>query len=164
MIVVVMGVAGSGKTTIGLLLAQSVVCPFLEGDSLHSDANVAKMSQGLPLTDADRRPWLAAVHANMRQAFERREDLVVACSALKQEYRAVLADGIPVTWVHLEGSPDMLRGRLARRTGHFMKANMLTSQLEALERPADAIVVDASREPSAIVEEIVARLYRGTAP
>jgi gluconokinase len=160
MIVVVMGVAGSGKTTIGRMLAQSMDCPFLEGDSLHSDANVAKMSRGLPLTDADRGPWLAAVHAQMRDAFERREDLVVACSALKQAYRALLAGGIPVRWVHLEGAAEMLRARLERRTGHFMKASMLASQIDALEHPADAIVIDASQQPSAIVGEILARLQR----
>ena len=163
MIVVVMGVAGSGKTTIGRMLAQSMDCLFLEGDSLHSEANVAKMSQGLPLTDVDRRPWLEAVHANMGQAFERGEDLVVACSALKQEYRTVLAEDIPVTWVHLQGSAEMLRARLERRTGHFMKANMLASQIEALEHPADAIVVDASQEPFAIVDEILSSLHRETA-
>ncbi|HEX5108090.1 MAG TPA: gluconokinase [Vicinamibacterales bacterium] len=158
MIVVVMGVAGSGKTTISRLLAQTMECSFLEGDSLHSDANVAKMSQGLPLTDADRGPWLAAVHAEVRKAFVRGEDLVVACSALKQAYRALLAGGIPVTWVHLDAPADIIRARLEHRTGHFMKANMLSSQIEALERPADAIAVDASQEPAAIVEEILARL------
>ena len=163
MIVVVMGVAGSGKTTIGRMLAQSMDCPFLEGDSLHSEANVAKMSQGLPLTDADRSPWLASVHAHMRDAFERGEDLVVACSALKQVYRALLAEGVPVTWVYLEVTVEMLRARLERRTSHFMKANMLTSQIAALEHPADAIVIDASQEPSAIVNDILTRLRRKTA-
>jgi gluconokinase len=118
------------------------------------------MSQGLPLTDADRSPWLAAVHAHMTDAFERGEDLVVACSALKRAYRALLADGIPVSWVYLEASAEMLRDRLQRRTGHFMKANMLTSQIAALEHPADAIVIEAAQEPSAIVHEILTRLRR----
>ena len=98
------------------------------------------------------------VHAEVRKAFVRGEDLVVACSALKQAYRALLAGGIPVTWVHLDAPADIIRARLEHRTGHFMKANMLSSQIEALERPADAIAVDASQEPAAIVEEILARL------
>src|SRR4030095_7278528 len=103
---------------------------------------------------------VSAVHANMREAFERGEDLVVACSALKHAYRALLAERVPATWVCLKATAEMLRARLQRRTGHFMKANMLTSQIAALEHPADAIVIDASQEPSAIVHEILTRLRR----
>jgi gluconokinase len=98
----------------------------------------------------------------MLDAFRRGESLVVGCSALKQSYRAVLADAIPTTWIYLKGSVALIRSRLQHRTGHYMKANMLASQFEALEEPADALVVDVSRPPAAIVEQILAAL-RGSA-
>ena len=153
-IVVVMGVAGSGKTTIGQRLAAAIPCPFLEGDTLHSPENVEKMSRGIPLTDADRGPWLATIHARMADAHGRGESLVVGCSALKQSYRSILADGLPVTWVYLKGSPEVIGPRILNRAGHFMKANMLASQFEALEEPANAIVADVSEPPEVIVERI----------
>src|SRR5262245_19636810 len=159
-IVVVMGVAGSGKTTIGQLLAAAIPCAFLEGDTLHSRANVEKMSRGFPLTDDDRAPWLATIHAHIVEAYNRGESLVVGCSALKQSYRTMLADDLPVTWVYLKGARDLIEARMLTRAGHFMKANMVASQFAALEEPADAIVVDVDRPPAAIVEEIVARLAR----
>ncbi len=161
-IVVVMGVAGSGKTTVGTMLADAMHCAFLEGDRLHPAANVDEMSHGIPLTDTDRAPWLAAIHARMLASFRRGECLVVGCSALKQSYRTVLGDGIPITWIYLKGSAALIRSRLQHRTGHYMKANMLASQFEALEEPSDALVVDVSRPPSAIVEQILAAL-RGPA-
>ena len=120
-IVVVMGVAGSGKTTVGTLLAGAIHCSFLEGDSLHSTANVEKMSRGLPLTDADRVPWLSAIHSRLVEALGRGESLVVGCSALKQSYRTTLADGVPIIWVYLKGSAALIRSRLQDRTSHFMK-------------------------------------------
>ena len=160
MIVVVMGVAGSGKTTIGKMLADAIACPFLEGDSLHSRANVEKMSRGIPLTDADRAPWLSAIHARMVEARDRGHSLVVGCSALKQSYRNVLANGLPITWVYLKGSPELIRSRLLHRTSHFMKADMLASQFAALEEPSDALVVDVSESPAAIVERILPELRK----
>jgi gluconokinase len=160
MIVVVMGVAGSGKTTVGTMLAEALKCSFLEGDSLHSDANIDKMSHGIPLTDDDRAPWLAAIHARMLEVFERGQTLVVGCSALKEAYRRVLAEGVPITWVYLKGSLELIRARLRQRPSHFMKAAMLASQFDALEEPDDAVVVDASTPPPAIVEQIVAELHR----
>ena len=164
MIIVVIGVAGSGKTTVGTMLADAMNCPFLEGDSLHSKENIDKMSHGIPLTDADRAPWLAAIHARILDCFERGQDLVVGCSALKQAYRTVLAEGIPITWVYLKGSPALIRSRLKHRTGHFMKADMLASQFDALEEPSDALVVDVSEPPGAIVEQILAQLRGPTHP
>jgi gluconokinase len=158
MIVVVMGVTGSGKTTVGMMLADAMQCPFLEGDSLHSKANIDKMGHGVPLTDADRAPWLSAIHARMLDVFGHGHSLVVGCSALKQSYRAALAEGIPVTWVYLKGSAKLIRTRLQHRTNHFMKANMLASQFEALEEPSDAIVADVSQPPAAIVEHILVEL------
>jgi gluconokinase len=157
-IVVVMGVAGSGKTTVGMMVADAMHCAFLEGDSLHSAANVEKMSHGIPLTDADRAPWLAAIHARLLDSFMRGECLVVGCSALKESYRTVLAEGIPITWVYLKGPAALIRSRLQHRTGHYMKANMLASQFEALEEPSDALIVDVSQSPAAIVEQILAEL------
>jgi gluconokinase len=157
-IVVVMGVAGSGKSTVGTKLADAMRCPFLEGDSLHSAANVEKMSRGIPLTDADRAQWLAAIHARLLDSFTRGECLVVGCSALKQSYRTLLADGIPITWIYLKGSAALIRSRLPHRTGHYMKADMLASQFEALEEPSDALIVDVSQSPGAIVEQILAEL------
>ena len=151
MIVVVIGVAGSGKSTIGTMLAEALNCDFLEGDALHSAASIAKMSSGTPLTDEDRLPWLAAIHARIRDSVSRGEDLVVACSALRRQYRESLANGVPITWVYLQASRDLIRSRLAQRTSHFMKAGMLDSQFEILEEPTGAIVVDASERPDIIV-------------
>jgi gluconokinase len=158
MIIVVMGVAGSGKTTVGTMLADALRCPFLEGDSLHSRENIEKMRRGIPLTDADRGPWLAAIHARMLDAFSRDQCLIVGCSALKEPYRRVLSEGIVITWVYLRGSAELLRSRLQHRQSHFMRVDMLASQLETLEEPSDALVVDISQPPGAIVEQIVAAL------
>jgi gluconokinase len=160
MIIVIMGVSGSGKTTIGTMLADALHCSFLEGDSLHSKANIEKMSHGIPLSDCDRAPWLAAIHVRLLEFFERGENLVVACSALEQQYREVLAEGIPITWVYLKGSAELIRSRMKHRPRHFMKADMLPSQFEALEEPPDAIVIDISQPSSAIMAQILARLRR----
>jgi gluconokinase len=124
MIIVVMGVAGSGKTTVGTMLADAMKCPFLEGDALHSRGNIDKMSHGVPLTDADRAPWLSAIHARIVDASERGQDLVVGCSALKQQYRKVLAEDVPIGWVYLKGSLELIRSRVRHRPSHFMKADM----------------------------------------
>ena len=159
MLVIVMGVAGSGKTTVGTMLAQAMHCPFLEGDSLHSAANVQKMAAGIPLTDADRRPWLAAIHRRLLDAFRCRERLVVSCSALTRASRAILAEGIPVKWVYLKGDPALIRSRLQQRTGHYMTADMLASQFAALEEPLGAIVADVSQSPGDIVRQVLAQLY-----
>ena len=118
------------------------------------------MSDGIPLTDADRAPWLAAIHVRILEGFERGLDLVVACSALKQQYREVLAKDVPITWVYLKGSPALIRARLRHRPNHFMKADMLASQFDALEEPADALVVDVSAPPNAIVEHILSQVRR----
>ncbi len=158
MIVVVIGVSGSGKSTIGAMLAVALNCFFLEGDALHPAANIEKMSSGTPLTDEDRSPWLAAIHLRLRDFVSRGEDLVVACSALKGQYRQSLAIGVPITWVYLQASKGLIHSRLARRTSHFMKADMLDSQFEILEEPAGAIVVDASEPPDIIVSQVLERL------
>ena len=155
-----MGVSGSGKTTVGTLLAQAMGCPFVEGDVLHPPENIDKMRRGIPLNDADRGPWLAAIRSRLVDAYERDQDLVVACSALKHAYRRTIDADLPVTWIYLQGPPALLRSRLQLRRGHFMKADMLASQLESLEEPSDAFVVDVTRTPAEIVTGILSELGR----
>jgi len=162
MIIVVMGVAGSGKTTVGTKLAAALHCAFFEGDSLHSQANVEKMRHGIPLTDADREPWLTAIHRRLCDALTAGQSLVVACSALKRSYRAKLGEGLPVTWVYLKGSADLIRSRLRHRVHHFMKANLLASQFDDLEEPSGAIIVDIAQPPDAIVQQVLTGISHPT--
>jgi carbohydrate kinase (thermoresistant glucokinase family) len=132
--VVVMGVSGCGKSTLGHVLAGCLAVPFVEGDDLHSAANVAKMAAGQPLTDEDRAGWLQALSERLQQSVSQEQGLVVACSALKKIYRDVLRQGAPdVLFVHLQGSPEVLTQRLQQRTGHYMPATLLQSQLAILE-------------------------------
>jgi gluconokinase len=161
MMIVIMGVAGSGKSTVGQLLATELHCGFLDGDSLHPPENVKKMAHGIPLTDADRAPWLAAIHARIVESFQRGEHLVVACSALKQRYRETLNRGVTITWVYLKGGDALIRERLQRREHHFMKAQMLASQFADLEEPANAIVIDVAVEPAVAVRQILGALPGG---
>lgn len=160
MIVVLMGVAGAGKTTVGRSLAQVLGCPFLDGDSLHPPRNIDKMARGIPLTDADRAPWLTAVRAHLERAFEQGHNLVIACSALKQQYRDFLSTRVPVIWVYLKGTEELIRSRLQHRREHFMKAQMLASQLADLEEPSSAIVINVLSPPDLIVQQILAALQR----
>jgi len=155
MIIVVMGVAGAGKTTIGQMVASELGCEFLDADVLHPAANIRKMTRGIPLTDADRAPWLATIHARLVDARHADNDLVVACSALKQRYRDTLSDGVPLVWVYLKAREEMIRARLLERQHHFMKAGMLASQFADLEEPTGAIVVDAGIPPSETVQQIL---------
>ena len=150
-----MGVAGAGKSTVGQLLAADLHCEFLDGDSLHPVANIQKMTQGIPLTDADRAPWLAAIHARIAESFLSGQSLVVAGSALKQRYRETLADGVSITWVYLKGSEGEIRARLLERQHHFFKAQMLAGQFADLEEPAGAIVIDVTAAPTEAVRQIV---------
>lgn len=159
MVVIVMGVAGSGKTTIGRLLSMELGWPFLEGDDAHPPANVRKMAAGLPLTDADRLPWLEELRRRIESCLAEGQNAVVACSALKESYRQILAGGLEgVRYVYLRGTPELIRERLKGRQGHFMKAAMLESQLAALEVPEDAVTVDVAKRPEEIVAEITASL------
>lgn len=158
MIYLVMGVAGAGKTSVGRALAQALGCAFLEGDALHSPANRDKMAHGIPLDDADRAPWLAAIRQRLEAAAAAGQTLVVACSALKQRYRDTLDHGLAVRWIYLRGDPALLHQRLAERQGHYMKAGMLASQLADLEEPeaASALIVDAGLPVATLVRRILA--------
>ena len=155
MIVVIMGVSGSGKTTIGKLLAVRLSCEFLDGDDFHPPENVAKMTVGTPLTDADRRPWLELLNGKLQE----QENAVLACSALRESYRETLSRGLAdCRFVHLRGSIELIRSRLADRKHRYMPASLLESQFATLEPPAGAIVVDIAQPPERCVQEILAGL------
>jgi gluconokinase len=159
MIVLVMGVSGSGKSTLGAALAQALDADFLEADAFHSSANIAKMKSGVPLEDADRWPWLEAIGAALDQSVMTGGKVVLACSALKQAYRDRLLSGTRKGHVvFLEGDASLIAGRLSGRTGHYMPPALLPSQFAALERPADAIIVDVSQEPEVILQKILSAL------
>jgi len=145
-IVLIIGVCGCGKTTIGKALAKDLGWRFLDADDFHPEANVAKMASGTPLTDDDRWPWFDRIVAEMRRVSSAGRHAVVACSALTQAYRDRLANGGDVRIVYLKGDAATIEPRLVRRAGHFMPASLLPSQFATLEEPTDAIVVDI-REP-----------------
>jgi gluconokinase len=162
-VVVIMGVAGSGKTTVGSALAAAVGWRFVDADDLHASESVAKMARGEPLGDADRWPWLDRLRAIIDGVLAGggdRQGLVLACSALKASYRGRLSGdtGGRVRFVHLAGSPELFRARLSGRAGHFMKPAMLDSQLATLEVPTDALTVNAALPVAAIVASIRAAL------
>jgi gluconokinase len=161
MVVIVMGVAGSGKTTVGRLLAEQMGWPFLDADDFHPPENVEKMRRGLGLTDADRGPWLDALTARIRSLVAAGESAVLACSALKRAYRERLAVDPAVRFVHLHGAFDLLRNRLAERKDHYAHADLLASQFEALEPPEGVPAFDVARPPEAIVEDIKKVLRAG---
>lgn len=154
MVILVMGVAGSGKSCVGKLLAQSLGCPFIDADEYHPAANIEKMSHGIPLNDADRQPWLDALRAAIAERLGTSDVVVLACSALKQRYRDYLARGTTMSVVYLKGDRDLLWRRLSERQAHFMRPEMLASQLADLEEPADALVVDVAEAPEAIVASL----------
>jgi gluconokinase len=151
-VIVVMGATGAGKSTVGQALAGALRFRFVEGDAYHSAAAIAKMRAGIPLSDADREPWLAALHDVIATAVGRREHLVVACSALHERYRNTLRGDLRhVRFVYLKADAATLRQRLSARTGHFAGPALVTSQLAELEEPADALTVDATRPVTEIV-------------
>jgi gluconokinase len=159
MVIVLMGVSGTGKTAVGTRLARALGAEFVEGDDYHPPANVAKMRSGTPLDDADRQPWLESLSRAIGKWLDAGQTVVLACSALKQRYRDILKAGrAGVRFVHLKGSEALIRSRLDGRRGHYMPPSLLKSQLAALEEPADAITVGIEGTPDAIVAEIVAAL------
>ena len=162
MIVVLAGVSGSGKTTVGKMLADLLDWPFIDGDSLHPAANIAKMRAGVPLTDEDRWPWLEAVAAVLDERIAAGRSAVVACSALKRSYRDLLLAGRPAArMVFLDADRDLLAARLAARHGHFFRADLLDSQFADLENPQPAeriLVVPEVGTPEQIAQEIISQL------
>src|SRR5258708_29350811 len=161
MVVIVMGVTGAGKSTIGRALAAALGWEFHDGDDLHSEESKRKMHRGEPLTDADRAPWILAVRAVIEAMISAGVSGVGACSALKQSYREQLVSGLDaasVKFVYLKGSKELISRRLAGRSGHFMNPMLLQSQFDTLEEPDDAIVVDVSSTPEEIVDCIRAQL------
>jgi gluconokinase len=161
MIVVVMGVSGSGKTTVGRLLAERLRWEFHEGDEFHSSANIEKMSEGIPLTDEDRRPWLASIKDAIARCIASGSDAVFACSALRDRYRSFLMAGVQeIEFVYLRGDASTILDRMESRESHYMKSGMLDSQLASLEEPDDAIDVDIRNSPDRIVTLIESRLDR----
>lgn len=159
MIIILMGVCGSGKTTVGRLLAERLGWAFHDGDDLHSEENVQKMTAGTPLTDQDREPWLASIGGVMRACHDAGDSAVVACSALRAAYRDTLRRYSAATeFVFLRGERAVLLERLRTRKDHFMPGDLLDSQLAALEAPRRAVVVDVNRPPDEIVTEIIREL------
>lgn len=159
--VVVMGVTGVGKTTVGRLIAQRMGACFVDADDFHPPANVAKMRAGIPLDDDDRQPWLAALNAHLKEAARRGEGVVLACSALKAAYRERLREGLPgLRFVHLVGARELIAERLGARSGHYMNPALLDSQFAALERPDDALSVDVGPAPEELANTVCADLAR----
>jgi gluconokinase len=161
MIVLVMGVAGVGKTTIGMALAEELGWRFLDADDFHPPQNVAKMAAGVPLDDEDRRPWLAKINAALLELQRARLSAVLACSALKESYRQQLASGVKgLEVVYLYGTFDLIEGRMNGRKHRFMPAALLKSQFAALEPPPQAIEVDVSARIESSVSKIKKQLQR----
>ena len=168
MIILVMGITGSGKTTVGRLLAERLHWDFADADDFHSAANKEKMHNGIPLTDADRQPWLLAIRDQIWRWIAAKKDAVITCSALKQVYRDLLlspgdgnadADAGEIKTVYLRGSYQLIAERVRARQGHFAGEELLSSQFAALEEPRDAVTIDVDQTPEQIVDEALRRLH-----
>ncbi len=151
---IVMGVSGSGKTTMAQFLAHATGGDWLDADDFHSAENKSKMTHGIPLTDEDRWPWLDQLNGELRAAARNRKTVFLACSALKQKYRDRLVSGLPqARFIYLKGSFEFIRARLAQRKNHFMPAGLLESQFADLEEPTNAIVLDISKTQAEMLED-----------
>jgi gluconokinase len=158
MVILVMGVTGAGKTAVGELLSKRLGFNFMDADDFHSSANRDKMHRGISLSDEDRAPWLHAIHHELVRANSAGKNIVLACSALKQEYRNTLGADLNVVVVFLRGTVEQLHRNLAPRTNHFADESLVPSQLATLEEPSGAIVEDISATPEEIVDDVCARL------
>lgn len=153
---IVMGVSGCGKTTVGKALASHLGWDFYDGDDFHPPENIAKMASGIPLDDSDRAPWLKALHDLISASLKADRPGILACSALKEAYRRRLLDGNEdVQIIYLKGSYDLIWSRMSARKEHYMKPHMLQSQFEALEEPTNALTIDISMSVGEIVQEIL---------
>jgi len=161
MILVLMGVSGCGKTTVGKILASQLGWVFYDADDFHPQSNVEKMRAGQALTDEDRWPWLDRLNALLRSSEVGGEDAIMACSALRQVYRDRLAQGCKdVRWCFLKGTFELIQSRLAARKGHYMNPSLLQSQFATLEEPVDAIVIDITGPPEALADRIRESIQR----
>ena len=158
MIVIVMGVVGAGKTTVGRLLAERLGWEFADADDFHPPSNVEKIRRGIALTDEDRRPWLQQLRTAISTWIANSRNVVLACSALKRDYRRELEVGREVRFVYLKGSASLINERLGARRGHFANAQILASQLADLEEPEQAITLDIAATPEEIVTDIRGKL------
>lgn len=158
MIIILMGITGSGKTTIGTLLSKALDASFYDADDFHTQSNKQKMARGEALTDEDRRPWLEKLRGELEKWSGEKKTAVLACSALKQKYRDFLSTGLEIRWVYLKGDRELIRQRIEGRRGHFTSLSLLESQIQTLEEPPEAIVVDIRQTPSQIVRELVHQL------
>lgn len=159
MFYIIMGVSGSGKSTIAKLLSDRLDCKFYDADDFHPSTNIDKMNRGIALTDSDRQPWLAKLQQLISNTLKNNQQGILACSALKAEYRQILQNNQPhVIFIYLRGDYDCIQSRIQQRQGHFMSAALLRSQFDILEEPKDAIIVDVSLEPKAIVEQILNKI------
>jgi len=155
MVIILSGVSGCGKTTIGTELSKRIGCVFLDGDDFHSEANIKKMSDGVPLTEEDRAPWLNTLRCNIEQHLDSGENLVLACSALSRNSRHVLRGNTKdVRFVYLQGSKQLIAQRLQDRIGHFSNPDLLDSQFDALQEPGSATVVSITLSPQEIVAQV----------
>jgi len=159
MVILVMGVTGAGKTTVGGLLAKQLGWPFLDADDFHRPENIGKMKHGIPLTDADREPWLAAIHQALVDYAAKNQDVVLACSALKQKYRQKLAAGLDLRICYLKGSFEEISSHIEHRIGHFAGEAILAGQFADLEEPDDAVGLDATARPEENVSEALTKLH-----
>ena len=153
--VILMGVAGSGKTAVGMRVAQKLDWILLDADDFHPPANIEKMKHGIPLNDLDRAPWLQRLHDELQRQIAEGHSVILACSALKESYRKVLRDEVsPPLFVYLDVDPETIRDRLQHRT-HFFPKELMESQFAALEKPRDAIIVDARKPLNEVVEQVI---------
>ena len=155
MVIILMGVSGCGKTTIGIELSKTIGCSFWDGDDFHPEANIKKMSSGIPLTEVDRTSWLHTLRRKVQRYLDDGENLVLACSALSRKSRNILrGNNEDVRFVYLRGSKELIRQRLKERRGHFMRSDMLDSQFDVLQEPDAAIVACITLSPQEIVAHI----------
>jgi len=156
----IMGVSGSGKTTLGQALAQKLGWDFFDADDFHPPANIAKMASGIPLSDSDRAPWLAALHDQLSSTLKSNRHPILACSALKQKYRVQLLDNINgIEIIYLKGSYDLIWSRMSTREGHYMRSEMLRSQFAALEDPENVFALDVSMTVKDMIDKIFAKYF-----
>lgn len=158
MVLIIMGVSGCGKTTIGKMLSAKLNWKYFEGDEYHPQENIEKMKNGIPLDDSDRKPWLLKLRSIIQDSQNQKNNIVLTCSSLKESYRNILKVNNEVKFVYLKGSYGLIEKRMSERKDHFMKPGMLQSQFDALEEPADAIIIDIDNSSENILTQILNKL------